>query len=191
MSLTNVSRPSTSPVRLLNDTHIKAWVNEANMCPKGVRSPCLCSASSHTKTFPDTSCSRSLAVRRRVIKGRMPSRTASKTTWASLASRRSGQQGCQRAPLKRMNGIEHTKCWVRGRASGVDSARGRHSANWMRRMVAKLHHRRGYIGHGESEVALSTGTETGRSLETEKPGFSESRELDMAKRQTRMRRRSG
>ncbi len=90
-----------------------------------------------------------------------------------------------------MDSMEHTEGRVRSMASGVDRARGRHGASWVRRMAAKLHRRRDYIGHGESEVALSTGTETGRSLETEKPGFSESRELDMAKRQTRMRRRSG
>lgn len=92
--------------------------------------------------------------------------------------------------MRKIDGGEHTESWVRGGASGVDRARGRHGADRERRMVPKLHRRRGYIGHGESEVAQSTGTETGRSLETEKPGFSESRELDMAKRQTRMRRRS-
>ena len=95
--------------------------------------------------------------------------------------------GCER---KKKDSIEHTEGWVCSIASGVDRARGRHGADRERRLVPKLHHRRDYIGHGESEVALSTGTETGRSLETEKPGFSESRELDMAKRQTRMRRRS-
>ncbi len=44
----------------------------------------------------------------------------------------------------------------------------------------KLHRSRNFIGHGESEVGRSTGTETGRSLKTKQPGFLELWKLDMA-----------
>lgn len=49
----------------------------------------MCSASSQTKTLPEINCSRSTVVKRRVMSGRTLRRTASKTMWASRASRRS------------------------------------------------------------------------------------------------------
>lgn len=53
------------------------------------RSPPSFSASSQTNTLPDFSCSRSLAFKRRLIRGSMLSLTASNTICASLASRTS------------------------------------------------------------------------------------------------------
>ena len=53
--------------------------------------PPLNSASSHTTTFPEHSCSRSVEDNRLVIRGRMLTRTASRMTCASRASRMSAK----------------------------------------------------------------------------------------------------
>lgn len=88
------------PLRLDDTHHRRPSVHRSK--------PPSSSASSHTKTFPVFSWSRSLEVRRRLIRGRILSLTASNTTWASFASLMS--RGCHRSALE-----ISSHAWIRRR----------------------------------------------------------------------------